>query len=301
MHRYLTFRFMICLGIVALAMFACRIFPLAPTSLSIPPTAVSTPEPIASPMPSMELPTLSELTPTIWRPAVGATWQWQLGDLPVDSSFDVEVYDIDLFNNDASVVASLRAQGRKVICYLSVGSWEDWRPDKDQFPPDLIGKNYVGWEGEKWLDIRQIDRLAPVLRLRLDQCKEKGFDAVEPDNIDGYTNQTGFPLSEEDQLRFNIWLAEEAHQRGLSIGLKNDGDQAAALEPYFDWALTEDCFAQGWCEQMLPFIQAGKAVFAAEYTDTGVKLEEFCSQAAKLQFSFILKNRDLDAYRLTCP
>lgn len=237
----------------------------------------------------------------IWRPAVGTTWQWQLTGLPVDQTFDVELYDIELFDNDANVVSALHTQGRKVICYISVGSWEDWRPDKDQFPLDLIGKDYEGWKGEKWLDIRQIDRLAPILQARFDQCKGKGFDAIEPDNIDGYTNDTGFSLTAEDQLRFNIWLAEEAHKRGLSIGLKNDPDQAAELEPYFDWALTEDCYAEDWCDLMFPFLEAGKAVFAAEYTDTGVTLDEMCPQAKELGFSLILKNRDLDAFLGICP
>jgi len=252
-------------------------------------------------------PVVAQVTPAattgkaIWQPAPGITWQWQLTDLPVDISVDAEVYDINLFDNDASVVAALHAQGRKVICYLSAGSWEDWRPDKDQFPPEVIGKDYEGWPGEKWLDIRQIDKLAPILRARLDLCRDKGFDGVEPDNIDAYTNNTGFPLTYQDQLRYNIWLADEAHARGLSIGLKNDSDQVADLLPYFDWALTEDCFDQGWCEQMIPFIEAGKPIIDTEYTDTGITLEDFCAQAQALQFSAILKHRDLDAFIQSCP
>ncbi|MBN2548467.1 MAG: endo alpha-1,4 polygalactosaminidase [Anaerolineales bacterium] len=234
-----------------------------------------------------------------WMPAPGTSWQWQLNQ-PVDTSFDVDMYDVDLFDTDASVVAALHAQGRKVICYLSVGSWEDWRPDKDQFPPEVIGNDYEGWPGEKWLDIRRIDLLAPIMQARLDLCKAKGFDGVEPDNIDGYTNDTGFPLTYQDQLTFNRWLAGEAHARGLSIGLKNDGDQVADLLADFDWALTEDCFADEWCEQMLPFISAGKAVFAAEYTDTGIQLEDFCPQALAWGFSAIYKHRDLDAWRQSC-
>ncbi len=168
-------------------------------------------------------------------------------------------------------------------------------------PRRYLGKKYQGWPGEKWLDIRQIDLLAPILRNRLDECAAKGFVGVEPDNIDAYTNNTGFPLSYEDQLAFNIWLAEEAHLRGLSIGLKNDPEQVLDLLPHFDWALTEDCFDQDWCEEMLPFIQAGKPVFAAEYTDTGIVLADICPLAREMGFSLILKNRELDAYREACP
>lgn len=235
-----------------------------------------------------------------WRPLGRVTWDWQLSE-PYDFDKTVSMLDLDLFETGEDVVAALKSRGVYTVCYLSAGSWEAWRDDADQFPADTIGKAYEGWPGERWLDIRRIDVLAPLIGNRLDLCKAKGFDAVEPDNIDGYTNDTGFPLSAEDQIRFNRWLAAEAHRRGLSIGLKNDPDQAAALADDFDWALTEDCFAEGWCRQMQPFISRGKAVFAAEYTDTGITLEKFCTQAEALGVNAILKRRELDSWMRGCP
>ena len=270
-------------------------------------TATPTPTPSATVTVTLNAPVYlpaiyRETSPTgliWWRPAIGTTWQWQL-DTPIDTTVDAQMVDIDLFDNDAATVTALHNKGRKVICYLSAGSWEEWRPDADQFPAALLGKDYAGWPGEKWLDIRRLDLLGPILRARLDRCRDKGFDGVEPDNIDGYTNDTGFPLTAQDQIAFNTWLAQEAHRRGLSIGLKNDGDQVGDLLAHFDWALTEDCFDQGWCGDMSPFIAAGKAVFAAEYTDTGMTLDKFCAQAQALHFSAILKHRDLDAWRQVC-
>lgn len=235
-----------------------------------------------------------------WRPKVGLTWQWQIGNNKIDTSIEADVYDIDLYV-DQSVINELHHKGRRVICYISVGSWEDWRPDKDQFPPEVLGKDYEGWPGEKWLDIRQVDKLAPIIRARLDLCAAKGFDAVEPDNMEVFTNDTGFPLTYEDQLRYALWLADEAHKRGLAIGVKNAHDQVADLLDHFDFAITEDCFFGGWCEDMLPFIKAGKPVFAAEYTDLGGDFERFCLQSRELRFSTILKNRGLDAWIKTCP
>jgi hypothetical protein len=235
-----------------------------------------------------------------WRPSVGLTWQWQLSEPPVDTSVEADVYDIDIFDNEASVVARLHAQGRKVIGYINVGSWEDWRPDKDQFPPEVLGKDYDGWPGEKWLDIRQIDKLTPMMRARLDLCKSKGFDAVEPDNMEIHTNGTGFPISYNDQLKYARWLAEEAHKRGLAIGVKNASDQVKDLIDYFDFAITEDAFVYGWAEKMKPFVDAGKPVFAAEYDDTGVDFAAACKKARRLGFSIIQKHRILTAYRVTC-
>ena len=260
----------------------------------------------SSPPPSLASPITNTTTapPDRWHPPINATWQWQLVELPVDPSSDVDMVDIDMFDNSASTVAALHAQGRAVICYLSAGSWEDWRPDADQFPALVLGNDYEGWPGERWLDIRQIKLMAPLMRARLDQCRDKGFDGVEPDNIDGYANDTGFPLTYQDQLDYNRWLADEAHARGLSIGLKNDDEQVADLLPYFDWALTEDCFAQDWCGEVAPFVAAGKAVFAAEYTDEltiNQFLNQVCPKAKALGFSAILKHRDLGAWRRGCP
>ena len=231
---------------------------------------------------------------------MGLTWQWQIGNNDIDTSIDVDVYDIDLYVNQ-SIIDELHAKGRKVIGYMSVGSWEDWRPDKDQFPPEILGKDYEGWKGEKWLDVRQMDKLAPILLARLDLCKAKGFDAVEPDNMEIHTNDTGFPLTYEDQLKFVLWLAGESHKRGLAIGLKNASDQVKDLVEHFDFAITEDAFFYGWAEKMNPFVESGKPVFAAEYTDLGGDFASYCKKSKQLSFSTILKHRGLDAWLQTCP
>lgn len=237
---------------------------------------------------------------TWWHPTVGPSWQWQLSEPPVDISVDADVFDIDIFDNESAVITDLHAKGRKVIGYINVGSWEDWRPDKDQFPTEVLGKAYEGWPGEKWLDIRRLDLLAPMMRARLDICKAKGFDAVEPDNMEIHSNGSGFPITYEDQLKYALWLAEEAHQRGLAIGVKNAPDQVKDLVEHFDFAITEDAFFYEWYEKMLPFIEAGKPVFAAEYDDTGVDFVVACKKAKELGFSIIQKHRILTAYRVTC-
>lgn len=252
----------------------------------------------ASPTPAPTTPTPAPTTPTPARLAVAMTWQWQL-TTPVDLSVDAEFYDLDLFGNTAATVAALHSLGRYVVCYISVGSWEDFRADASDFPAGVIGNPYEGYPDERWLDIRQIDQLAPLLRKRFDECADKGFDGIEPDNIDGYQNDTGFPIGADDQLLFNRWLATEAHMRVLSIGLKNDPEQVGPLMADFDWALTEDCFADGFCNMLAPMVSAGKPVFAAEYTDRWSS-PAFCDEANRLNFNAILKNRALDSFRVAC-
>jgi hypothetical protein len=249
---------------------------------------------------SLHLPLIDSSPSALWQPGLIVGWQWQLTGT-LDTSVMAPIFDIDLFDTDASQVSALHAQDRKVICYINMGVWENWRPDISRFPPAVLGKDVAGWPGEKWLDIRQIDLIAPALRARLDQCLEKGFDGVEADNLDGYANNTGFPLSAQDQLTFNRWIADEAHRRSLSIALKNDGEQVSELLPDFDFAIVEDCFAHGECASYSPFITAGKPVFAVEYTDSGLTFQDICAQASTLKFNVILKNRNLDAFRQVCP
>jgi hypothetical protein len=227
-----------------------------------------------------------------WQPRpTTAAWQWQLQG-KIDTSVDAAVYEVDGFEVADKTVARLHRQGRKAICYLDVGSWESYRPDAGRFPKSVLGRAYEGYPDERWLDIRRIDLLAPILRKRFDLCRRKGFDAVEPDNIAGYENETGFPLTAADQLRFNRWVGREVHRRGMSVALKNDPAQVKQLVSRFDFAVVEECFAYNECALFSPFVAANKAVFVAEYTEP---LAAICDQAERLRFSVIRKDYDLFA------
>ncbi len=236
------------------------------------------------------------LVADVWIPAPGTSWEWQLTG-PVDLSVEAEVWDIDMFENDAGVVDELHARGSRVICYISVGTWEEPRPDADRFPDEVLGEPLEDHPDERWLDIRRLDLLGPIMEARLDECRDKGFDGVEFDNVDGYDNDSGFPLTYEDQLAYNRFLANEAHKRGLSAALKNDLEQIPDLLDFFDFAINEECFQYHECDALLPFIEAGKAVFAVEYE---LAPDEFCDQANAMRFSAMRKDPVLDAYREVC-
>ena len=171
-----------------------------------------------------------------WAPALKSSWQWPLSTLPgVGGLLNVQMYDVDGFNADANLVSAMHSANIHAVCYVSFGTFEDWRPDASSFPSSAKGLGVVGWPGENWLDVRQISTLSPVMKARLQMCKDKGFDAVEPDNVDGYTNVTGFPLTASDQLAYNRWIATTAHSMGMSVALKNDLDQVTDLVSDFDF------------------------------------------------------------------
>ncbi|MCW2901118.1 MAG: hypothetical protein JWO67_3383 [Streptosporangiaceae bacterium] len=248
--------------------------------------------PSAEPVPS---PAKSPRAGRPWAPAPRTPWQWQL-TTPVDQSVNAPVYDIDGFENSAEVVRALHGQNRRVICYVNVGAAEDFRPDYRAFPAGVLGKRN-GWAGERWLDIRRLDVLGPVMAKRLNMCQAKGFDAVEPDLVEGYTASTGFPLAAADQLRYNRFIARLAHERGMSVGLKNDLGQIPSLLKDFDFAVSEECAQFRECHLLSPFIKTGKAVLHVEYK---LPTEKFCAQTKALGFSSMRKRLALGTWRQPC-
>ncbi len=299
--------------------------PTATATIAVPPVAsTNTPMPTATAVPPTPTATTPPPTPTapaatpaptggIWKPAMNTPWQWMI-DHPLDlnnakdmglvdpngialSAPPPLVYDIDGFMNSKATVDSLHTKGKKVICYLDVGAYETYRPDAYRFPASVIGNPDQGWNGSYWLDIRRTDILGPIMRDRMQMCKDKGFDAIEPDEIDGYSNSSGFPLTYQDQINYNKFIADMAHSMGMSIGLKGDIDQVKDLWPYFDWTLNEECFQYGECGLLQPFISAGKAVFQVEYqTSTGA----FCSTANSMNFNAMKMPLSLNGGRWPC-
>ena len=232
-------------------------------------------------------------------PQPGDRFQWQLGDDPPDLGVDADTYDLDLFETSAAEVAALHERGVTVACYLSAGTAEAFRPDVGAFPPATVGNPLEDYPDERWLDVRRIDELAPVLEDRLDRCADKGFDAVEPDNVDAYASDSGFAITAADQVVFNRWLADAARRRGLSPGLKNAPDLVTELVGDFDWALVEQCLEFEECEAYQPFVDAGAAVFVVEYRG---RPDDVCRAARDLTgMTVVLADRDLDGPVDPCP
>jgi hypothetical protein len=257
----------------------------------------STASPSSSPIPfSPPSPSSPRPSPAWWRPKLGLTWQWQLTGA-LDTSVAADVYDVDGFTTPAADVAKLHVAGRHVICYVNVGAYEDFRPDADRYPQGVRGHALEGWPGEAWLDIRRWDLLEAPLAERFKACRDKGFDAIEPDNVDGYANESGFALTAADQLTYNRRIADLAHRYGLAVGLKNDVEQAATLAPVFDFAVNEECTVYRECGLLRAFTAAGKPVFHTEYT---LPTTGFCATTKALGFSSIRKRTELDAWREPC-
>lgn len=242
-------------------------------------------------------PVPSDATPI----ATGATWQWQLTGQH-DLSWDVDVYDLDLFRIDAQDVDTVHGDGRLLICYFSAGSYEPWRPDADAFPDEVVGRGLDGWPDERWVDHTD-PRVRRIMTDRMDLAVQLGCDGIEPDNVTAYQENNGFGLSATEQLDYNRFLADEAHVRGLGIALKNDVEQVQALVDWFDYAVNEECYAFDECQRNRPFVEADKAVLNAEYVDRWNDADALAAEVCGGEpgLSTIVKTWDLGSELLACP
>ncbi len=234
----------------------------------------------------------------VWQPEPGTSWQWQLSG-EVDTSVDADMFDVDLFDTPDTKLEELSEA--VLICYFSAGSMEDWREDAADFPSSAVGWELDGWPGEYWVDVSD-PQVRSLMEARLDYAVERGCDGVEPDNVDGYANANGLGLRSSEQLDYNRFLADAAHTRGLSVGLKNDLDQVEDLVDWFDWALNEECASYDECGRLSAFTGSDKAAFHVEYVDAWSeaqdKADEVCGVGPRLDT--LIKTWDLDERRLAC-
>ena len=230
----------------------------------------------------------------------GQTWNWQISSSPTAADIALvgtsgpRMIDVDMENSSAATIAAIKAQGIVAICYIETGSWENYRSDAASYPASVLGSTMGGYPDERYVDIRQISVLRPIIDARLDRAKAKGCDGIEPDIDDSYVESTGFPLTMADQVAFNRQIATDAHARGMLILLKNGADAAfvPAMEPYVDAALNEQCNQYSECAPYAIFVQHNKAVFQVEYS---VAATTFCPKDNAAGFDGLKKATSLTA------
>jgi len=232
--------------------------------------------------------------------SVGDSWDWQLTE-PADLNRSVQVLDLHPDLVTPEDIAELRNKGIKTICYVSVGTLERQSHDRGSFPQEVVGKTYGDWPDEKFLDIRRLDILLPLMTARFETCKGMGFDAIEPDNMDVHDNDSGFPVTAGHTIAYVRLLAATARGMGLEIGQKNVPDLTGDLVDTFDFAIAESCYQDRSCKSYYAYFEAGKPVFDAEYTDRPIHFSKACEIGRKYGISMILKDRDLTAPALWCP
>lgn len=277
-----------------------------------------TPKVIPTPQTQRASPSAPQATPSWWRPGTGVLpWQWILShplntenaqDMGINSrtyqgssAAKPVVYDIDGFNNTASVVASIHARGAHAICYVEVGALENYRPDASAFPIATRGNSIPDYPDERYLDITN-ETVVSLIKARIAMCRDKGFDAIEPDIDDSYGMNTGFSISLPNEVQYLTNLANYAHSLGMAWGLKNGADAGdpqsfiAAMLPSIDFTVIEEPFYLNTIGNFYPLLyNTNKAAFVAEYTNDTADAASFCTKATSDHVNAALFSVDLDA------
>ena len=158
------------------------------------------------------------------------------------------------------------------ICYVNGFQTQ---PGAD-WPVELLLTRWDGepigdpnWPDEFLLDIgtpetrmANLSRVLPAIRL----CADKGFDAVEFDNLDSYT-RSGGRLTSRDALEFARLLVAAATDLGLPAGQKNAADLGwRGRRAGFAFAITEECHRWDECAAFTAVYGKGQ-VLGIEYAD----------------------------------
>ncbi|KAH7239536.1 glycoside hydrolase superfamily [Fusarium tricinctum] len=251
---------------------------------------------------------------SLWQPEVGASWQIILLkpiEVHTDTKIepDVEIFDLDLYDNDASTFTALKKLGKKVICYFSAGSYENWRDDKEYFHEADLGKPLDGWPGERWLNVSS-PNVRSIMKKRIEMAAKKGCDAIDPDNVDGFQNNNGLKLTQNDTVNFVKFLSETAASFNMSTGLKNAGSVISEVISDVHFSVNEQCVEYSECDTFAPFIDRGKPVFHIEYPKgapgkiSTKTVGAICSGKGKANgskgFSTVIKKMNLDTWVEYC-
>jgi len=188
-------------------------------------------------------------------------WDWQIGrTVPLQRTgrSAVDIYDVDGFLTTRAEVGAIETSWQastlphpRTVCYLDL-AWEDYRPDATPggyFPAAALGSVYFGYPEERWVDLRQLDALEPMLRERVGMCAAKGFDAVELDDIDSFDppSTSGFQLTPGDAQNFLAYAFNLIHADGMTALWKNSPYLAWWGRQYADGAVVEECYLNHAC------------------------------------------------------
>ncbi|KAF2427812.1 endo alpha-1,4 polygalactosaminidase [Tothia fuscella] len=245
---------------------------------------------------------------SIWQPAVGAKVQIVLSNVVTSGTpSDANIFVIDLFDTPVSTISNLKSGGKKVICYFSAGTSENWRPDYKSFTATDQGDALKDWEGENYVNLKSAN-VVKIMKARIQKAKNAGCNGVDLDNVDAYTTDDGggFGLTQADSVTFMRTMAKSASSLGLSIGLKNAPDILPQVSDVIQWAINEACKAYDECALYDTFLKT-KPVFHIEYathsdmTTIASVRSAYCQEdTASKRFSTIIKTRALDGWVMYC-
>jgi hypothetical protein len=184
-----------------------------------------------------------------------------------------------------------------VVCHVGTGAIRLDDPDAVKFPgyvaspaspPNRLTSpaagSVIGWSitaddpNQRFIDIHESSRtkVAPLIGKRIELAKTIGCDAIaaEHNDLPAYESDKGgldhgfSPVSFDEYVSWSNELSSRAHDLEVSIGPRNRSTLGVdALSLTYDWAMVDRCAEHNdqSCDDMRPFLNKRKAVFAIEY------------------------------------
>ncbi len=243
-------------------------------------------------------------TTNLFIPSPDTTWHAQFNG-NVSFRNTVDLYIVDLFTIDPALIEAIQTTGRHVLCAFSGGSHKPNTSDAAFFSADMLGGAIANTSNEFWVDHR-IPAVRRIMDRRFAIAQQIGCNGVAVSRLDGIHSAHGINgLANADQFEYNQFLAEQAHARGLSIGLIDSLAEAQRLAIYYDFSLTRDCHAKNRCGKLSEFVRLGKATLITEsdrtYLETPTDKAHFCREALSRRFNVVFTPANLDgSYRDSC-
>ncbi|KAJ6464541.1 glycoside hydrolase family 114 protein, partial [Mycena sanguinolenta] len=149
------------------------------------------------------------------------------------------------------------------------------------------------WPGKYFLDTRtdaNRQALATIINGWIDTCHSKGFNAIEPDNLDTFSCSNKL-LTADNNLALAKLFTYHAHSLDLAVAQKNTGGELGAKgksNAGFDFAVAEECQAYGEFDSYTAVY--GNNVLEIEYTDNGISAFQDACKARASAISVIYRD-----------
>jgi cysteinyl-tRNA synthetase len=270
------------------------------------------------------------------KPGPYNSWVYQLQGYPDDrldalarAPQPLAVIDLardaksDYFTRDE--VTGLRESGKSVLAYFEIGSIEVFRPEFPTLPRDLLLNQWDEWPNEFFVQYWDQRWWDDVIRPRVDQALDAGFDGVYLDTPLAYEQIDGSLVGDktrsdlaDDMVSLIVRISEYAKQRhpGFRIVPQNspelrdhghgyvDAIDGIGVEELFVRATDNPC-SEAFCAENLDEVRAlrdaGKFVLAVDYASDSGLVDLACSRYKSEGFSGYVASRALDGIRAPCP
>jgi len=261
------------------------------------------------------------------------SWVYQLsgytgGNLNeiANSCYDMAVIDLardgssDFFT--ASEIASVQSTDTDVLAYFEIGAIENYRPEWDDVPSDLLLGTLDGWPGEYYVAYWD-ERWWPIVQGRVDQAISAGFNGAYLDMIVTYeeipANSAGTDRDDLAQKMVDLIARLSVYAKSIDpdflVYPQNspelytysgylDAIDGIGMEEMYVRATNRPC-TLSWCYEnranAAAILDAGKVVLSIDYATDADLIESAITQSLDAGFIPFVSVRALDIAPDNCP